>query len=154
MYVHKTEIRGQDQTSDFTTIQSDERWTPRALSFKHSWLSNPFSVTNPWSQIKPFLTCVIIKRKMEKRSRFYSCSTIHPLNPCYTLCHWHCNILFEYKGYGMRVREGMKPPSDRSTIYHKVSTDKHIMRAIWTERRNWSNWRTHTQTWEGSENSS
>lgn len=159
MYVHKTEIRGQDQTSDFTTIQSDERWTPRAPSLKHAWLRNPFSVIYPWSQIKPFLTCVIIERKMEKRSRFYSSSTIHPLThlcsttiPLYTSTQPMLPSLplalyyfVKYKGYGMRVREGMKPtltgrPSITRLAQINVGGEEE------TVRRNWSNWRTVTQT--------
>lgn len=123
MYVHKTELRGRDPTGDFTTIQSDERWTPRAPSLKHAWLRNPFSIIYPWSQIKAFLTCVIIEGKWKRghistavqqsthSATFAPSLSLHTpqINPCY-LCHWHCNISLSIRGMGWGVRGGTGQP--------------------------------------------
>ena len=120
MYVHKTELRGRDPTGDFTTIQSDERWTPRAPSLKHAWLRNPFSVIYPWSQIKAFLTCegklkrghiCAAVRQSTHSATFAPPRSLHTpqINPCY-LSHWHCNILLSTRSMGWAVREGAGQP--------------------------------------------
>lgn len=72
VYVHKTEVKGQDPISDSTTIQSDYCWTPRAPSYKQAWLGNPFSVIHTWRQITPFLTFVIIEGKLKRGHIFTS----------------------------------------------------------------------------------
>lgn len=118
MYVHRRWIRGQDSTSDFKTIQSDERWTLRAPSLKQAWLRNQFSVIYPWCQIKPFLTCVIIEGKWRRGHL----STIHRFtNLCSTTLPLALWYYVKYRGCRVGVREGMKPTLTGQTFITRLA---------------------------------